>query len=76
MRKSVLLHSNTTNAAAIICSLGLAIPWAVIRTARYRAERLTLECEGGLEAFAADVARHVGAAGEEMGEMFDVDLSL
>jgi uncharacterized membrane protein YjgN (DUF898 family) len=65
-----------TNAAAIVCSLGLAIPWAVIRTARYRADRLALECEGGLEAFAADVARHVGAAGEELGEMFDVDLSL
>jgi uncharacterized membrane protein YjgN (DUF898 family) len=57
-------------------SFGLLIPWAVIRTARYRAERLALECPGGLEAFAADVARQVSAAGEEMGEMFDVDLSL
>lgn len=65
-----------TNAAAIVVSFGLLIPWAVIRTARYRAERLALECPGGLEAFAADVARQVSAAGEEMGEMFDVDLSL
>jgi len=65
-----------TNAAAIVCSLGLLIPWAVIRTARYRAECLSIECPGGLEAFAADVARQVTATGEEMGEMFDVDLSL
>jgi uncharacterized membrane protein YjgN (DUF898 family) len=64
------------NAAAIVFSLGLSIPWAVIRTARYSAECLAIDCEGGLEAFAADVATQVGAAGEEMGEMFDVDLSL
>lgn len=64
------------NAAAIVFSLGLAIPWAAMRTARYRAECLALECEGGLEGFAADVATGVGAAGEEMGEMFDMDLSL
>ena len=65
-----------TNAVVIVFSFGLMIPWAVIRTARYRAERLAIECPGGLEAFAADVARQVSAAGEEMGEMFDVDLSL
>jgi uncharacterized membrane protein YjgN (DUF898 family) len=65
-----------TNAAAIIATLGLAIPWAAMRTARYRAECLALECPGGLESFAAGVAMRVGAAGEEIGEMFDVDLSL
>ena len=64
------------NAAAILFSLGLAIPWAVMRTARYRAECLAIECAGGLEAFAAGVATQVGAAGEEMGEMFDIDVSL
>ena len=65
-----------TNVLAIVASVGLLIPWAASRTARYRAECLQLECGGGLEAFAADVASHVSAAGEEMGDMFDVDLSL
>ena len=64
------------NAVAIIFTLGLAIPWAAIRTARYRAECLHLECEGGIESSAADVAANVSATGEEMGDMFDVDLSL
>jgi uncharacterized membrane protein YjgN (DUF898 family) len=65
-----------TNALAIVFSLGLAIPWAAIRVARYRAECLALECEGGLESFAAAVAATVTATGEEMGDMFAVDLSL
>ena len=65
-----------TNVLAIVATLGLLIPWAAIRTARYRAACLQLECTGGLEAFAADVATHVSATGEEMGDMFDVDLSL
>jgi uncharacterized membrane protein YjgN (DUF898 family) len=64
------------NAVAIVATVGLLIPWAAIRTARYRAECLQLECEGSLESFAADVAAHVSATGEEMGDMFDVDLSL
>jgi uncharacterized membrane protein YjgN (DUF898 family) len=80
LRARALARIYITNAIAIVASLGLLIPWAAIRTARYRAECLQLECEGGLESFAADVAAHVAAhvaaTGEEMGDMFDVDLSL
>lgn len=64
------------NLFAILLTFGFMIPWAAIRVARYRAECLALECEGGLEAFVADVSRDVPATGEEMGEMFDMDLSL
>jgi uncharacterized membrane protein YjgN (DUF898 family) len=76
LRARALSRIYITNAIAIVASLGLLIPWAAIRTARYRADCLQLECQGGLEAFAADVASHVSATGEEMGDMFDVDLSL
>ena len=64
------------NLLAIACSLGLAVPWAVIRAQRYRAECLALECEGGLESFMSETTRNVSAVGAEVGEMFDVDLSL
>ena len=76
LRARPLARIYITNILAIVCSLGLLIPWAAIRTARYRAECLQLECEGGLDSFAADVAADVSATGEEMGDMFDVDLSL
>jgi uncharacterized membrane protein YjgN (DUF898 family) len=66
----------TTNAVAITLSLGLAIPWAAMRTARYRAECLAIDCPGGLESFAGHLAGQVTATGEEMGEMFSVDISL
>lgn len=64
------------NLAAIALTLGFAVPWAVMRTARYRAECLALGAQGDIESFVAGVTRDVAAAGEEMGEFFDIDLSL
>ena len=64
------------NLFLISATLGLAIPWAVVRTARYRFECLALDCDGGLDSYLEQSSRAVGAAGEAMGEMFDVDLSL
>ncbi|MGZ5583980.1 MAG: YjgN family protein [Usitatibacter sp.] len=64
------------NLFAIVLTIGLAIPWAATRTARYRADCLGLICEGGLDAFVGEVAQDVSATGEEIGTMFDLDLSL
>jgi uncharacterized membrane protein YjgN (DUF898 family) len=71
-----LANLYTVNLFAIVLTLGFMIPWAAVRTARYRAEHLALAGAGDLDAFAAGSEREIGAAGEEMGEMFDVDLSL
>jgi uncharacterized membrane protein YjgN (DUF898 family) len=64
------------NLAGIAVSLGLLVPWAVIRTARYRVSCLAIECSGDLEGFLAEQLTGVGATGDQMGEFFDVDLSL
>jgi len=65
------------NVLAIVATLGLAVPWAVVRTLRYRAACLRMEGEGSLDAFAAPRgAQAVSATGEELGEMFALDLSL
>jgi uncharacterized membrane protein YjgN (DUF898 family) len=64
------------NLLCIILTLGLMVPWAVMRTAQYRASCLRLECGGDLEGFLGDVARPVAATGDQLGEFFDVDLSL
>jgi len=64
------------NILAIIFTLGLATPWAVIRTLRYRAECMTVVAPMGFDHFEAAPATNVAAAGEEVGEMLDVDFSL
>lgn len=63
-----------TNTLAIIASAGMLIPWAMIRMARYRASRLTLLAHGDLDAFAAEASAERGAAGAELGHLFDVEI--
>lgn len=65
------------NVLAIVATLGLAVPWAVVRALRYRAACLSIEGDGALDAFAAPRGMQaVSATGEELGEMFALDLSL
>jgi uncharacterized membrane protein YjgN (DUF898 family) len=71
-----LLALYVTNLLAIGLSLGLLIPWATIRTARYRAARFKVFLGGELSQFRASSAPPVRAAGAELGEFFDLDFSL
>lgn len=64
------------NLVVISFTLGLMIPWAAVRVARYRASVMVLESNGDLDTFVAEIGQQVAATGEEMGEFFDVDLSL
>ena len=63
------------NVLAIVFTLGLATPWAVVRTMRYRATQTSVEVSGGLDQFVAAQAADVGASGEAVGEMFGFDFS-
>jgi uncharacterized membrane protein YjgN (DUF898 family) len=65
-----------SNAVAIIASIGLLVPWAKVRLARYRAAHWTLVADGDLDAFVAGVRNDEGAAGAEVAEAFDIDLSI
>jgi uncharacterized membrane protein YjgN (DUF898 family) len=65
-----------TNIVAIIATLGLATPWVTIRMARYRAAQLALEGEADLETLAARSAPAGTATGSEVGDLFDVEVSL
>jgi len=65
-----------TNTLAITLSLGLMTPWAKIRTARYRIKSTTLFVHGDLENIAAGEIEAQSAAGEEIGEIFDLDLGI
>jgi uncharacterized membrane protein YjgN (DUF898 family) len=71
-----LLGIYLANTLLIILTLGLYLPWAQVRLARYRFECLALELRGSLDEFVADQQTQVAAAGEELGELLDVDLGL
>ena len=65
-----------TNGLLILITLGLAIPWAKVRLARYRAECLSLNEDGSLDNFIAAEDKRTSALGEEIGEAFDVDVGI
>lgn len=71
-----LLALYMTNLLGIAVSLGLLIPWAVIRTHKYRAERFSVIPDGDLSEFRGSSASSVEAAGAEVGELFDFDMSI
>jgi uncharacterized membrane protein YjgN (DUF898 family) len=64
-----------SSAVAIFCTVGLLIPWVAVRLARYRAERMAVSMVGELRTLAAGQAE-VGAAGEELGDIFGIEVGL
>lgn len=64
------------NILLIILTLGLFKPFADIRLARYRVEHLTLLANADIEAFVAEQQAEVSATGEEMADIFDMDISV
>jgi uncharacterized membrane protein YjgN (DUF898 family) len=63
-----------TNFLLILVTLGLAIPWARVRLAKYRADHLVLLPGADLNGFLAVEAERVAALGEELGEVIDLDI--
>ncbi len=64
------------NTLGILVSFGLLVPWAAIRTARYKLERITLQSADGLGGFLASAQESVGAVGDEAGELLGFDFGL
>lgn len=65
-----------TNAIGIAASVGLLIPWSVIRTIKYRIEHTHVQTNGDLIEFRADPKKDVNAVGAELTDFFDMDLSI
>lgn len=63
-----------TNTLGIVVTLGLFIPWARVRTARYKAEHTRVLAVGDLDAFAADEREAVNSVGEGVGDLFDIEV--
>ena len=76
LRTRDMLWIYLSNAVAIACSLGLLIPWASVRLARYRFEHLTMQTSKGLDGFLAAAGEELTATGEEIGDLFGIEMDL
>lgn len=76
LRARDLMWIYFTNILAIALSFGLMVPWAKVRTARYRMNKLQLIPAGNLDQFVQAERNHVTALGEEMGDVFDIDIGI
>jgi uncharacterized membrane protein YjgN (DUF898 family) len=64
------------NVLAAAASAGLLIPWAVVRTLRYRLQCLSATIEGENLHEANPELERVGATGQEFGDIFNMDFGL
>jgi uncharacterized membrane protein YjgN (DUF898 family) len=65
-----------SNGLAILFSIGLAVPWARVRVARYRAEHLVLVARGSLDDFIGQGVEKGSATGAELSQALDFDLDV
>jgi uncharacterized membrane protein YjgN (DUF898 family) len=65
-----------TNILAIVFTLGLATPWAQIRTAKYRADNTRIVLADDWESYLSAQTSEGTAIGDEIGEAFDVDIGI
>ena len=65
-----------TNTLAIILSMGLLIPWAKVRLAKYRIENLHVSSLADLKVITAREREQVGTIGSEMGDILDIDIGM
>ncbi len=61
-----------TNSLLTVLTLGLYIPWAKVRIARYQASCTSMAIQDDLDGFVAAEKNRTSALGEELGEAFDV----
>jgi len=64
------------NVLAVLFTAGLLMPWAVIRTRRYRLSCLSMIVKDDPVYEANASLPRVGAMGQELGDFFNVDLGI
>ena len=76
LRARDLIWLYFSNFVAVALTIGLATPWAAVRAMRYRASKMTGIASGPLDGFAQAEAQQVSVAGEEVADLFDIDIAL
>ncbi len=65
-----------SNGLLIVLSLGLMVPWAMVRLARYRAKHFSVLVQGDLDNFIAETERQEGATSAELVDALDLDVDI
>jgi uncharacterized membrane protein YjgN (DUF898 family) len=65
-----------TNAIAVLCSLGLLLPWAHVRMHKYLTLHTQVAVNGSLDDFVGDVDREAGAIGDAYADIEGIDIGL
>jgi uncharacterized membrane protein YjgN (DUF898 family) len=76
MSPLVLIWISLSNFVLVVLTLGLFIPWAMVRLARFQLESVRLLPASDLQEFVAAEPEAIGAVGEEAATAFDFDISL
>jgi uncharacterized membrane protein YjgN (DUF898 family) len=71
-----LMWISLSNLVLVVVTLGLYIPWAMVRMTRFQLEAVRLVPHGNLQDFVDADADKVGAVGLEAASAFDFDISL
>ncbi len=71
-----LVWIGVSNLALTVVTLGLFMPWAMVRLAKFQLEAVRLVPAGNLEEFVAAEPDNISAVGEETATAFDFDISL
>lgn len=65
-----------TNFLVLVCSLGFAMPWVKIRTAKLFADATQVNILEGANNVMVDASQSASAVGEEVADVFDIDVAL
>ncbi len=76
MSPAGLVWISLSNFVLVVLTLGLFIPWASVRLAKFQLEAVRLVPAGNLQEFVESEPDDVGAVGEEAASAFDFDISL
>lgn len=71
-----LVFLNATNLLALICTIGLALPWVKIRNANFYSNVTEVTVYAGANEVIADQNDNASAIGDEISEVFDFDIAL
>ena len=65
-----------SNLVALILSLGLLAPWAQIRILKYQLQHTWIDLAADIDEIVAVQSAPVSSVGEEIGDLFDIDIGL
>lgn len=71
-----MLWITVSNTLAIAFTLGLMYPWAQVRQVKYRASKTAFLAASDLSEFVSTLEDEDSAIGEEIGEIFDIEIGI